>query len=95
MAFLVYILIQNLYERRSALLLARAFIADDGATAALKLPTVSLTAFSDPRFHRFVVALPTNITTESDPEGMVAFTSAVRGISAFVDCDRLLNTISK
>ena len=73
--------------RLSALPFALAFIPDAGARVALKLPTTSLTALSEPRLQRFVVALPTSMTTESDPSGIVAATKAVRGISAFVDWD--------
>ena len=75
--------------------MALIFSPDVGASVALKLSTVDRMSVSAPRFHLLLVALPTSITTSSVPSGTTAFTSAVRGISAFVDCDKLLKTISK
>lgn len=74
---------------------ALTFSPDVGANDTRKLSTVLLTNFSDPLFHLFDVELPTNMTTSFDPAGMVAATTAVRGISALVDCERFEKVTSK
>lgn len=67
------------------------FNADFGDRDALKDEIVSVAALSDPFFHLFVVALETSITAWSVFSGFVATMTAVRGISAFVDCDKFAN----